>query len=103
MFQLAIMLKFHPFVKKILVSEPFLIRCFNDNFSSEFHYNVPSLDGMILCKDGIHDQKDNGHTILSFCHDCYSSLHKNRMPCFALVNKLYRGFLPNEFLDITWV
>ena len=89
--------------KKLFVSEPFLINRINENLSSDFHYSVASLNGIILCKEGIHEQNDNGHTILSFCHDCYSSLHQNKMPRLALANKLYRGTLPKEFSDITWV
>jgi len=73
--------------KKLVVSEPFLIRRINENLLSEFHYNVTSLNGMILCK-GINEHKFNGTTIFSFCNDCYSSLCKNKMPHFALANRL---------------
>ena len=80
--------------KKLVVSEPFLTKRINEHPSSEFHYNVTSLNGMILCKEGIHENKVNGNTTLSFCHDCYSSLKKNKMPCLALANRHYRGTLP---------
>ncbi|KAG8971978.1 hypothetical protein FRC05_010513 [Tulasnella sp. 425] len=37
------------------------------------------------------------------CEDCNSMLGKGRMPRFALANGLYRGILPDEFKDLTWV
>ena len=49
--------------KKLIVSEPFLIKRINENLSSEFDYNVTSLNGMILCKEGI-QHKVKGETSL---------------------------------------
>lgn len=42
-------------------------------------------------------------TILNTCKDCYTSLLANKIPRFALVNNLFRGLLPSEFSDLTWV
>ena len=66
------------FGKKLLISDPFLVHRIKANLLPEFNYNMASLNGMILCKEGILDQKVNDMTALSFCHDCYSSLHKNK-------------------------
>ena len=96
--QLVMILKLHPFVKKLVVSEPLLIRRINANLSTEFHYNMTSLNEMILCKEGIHQYEDNGNTILSFCHGCYSSLNKNKISCFALANRIYRGALSKNIV-----
>ena len=40
---------------------------------------------------------------LTICKDCYSSLEKEKMPKYALANKLYRGELPSEFKYLTWM
>jgi len=64
---------------------------------------MTALNGMILCKEGMHQYDNKGNTLLSFCHGCYSSLNKNKIPHFALVNRLYKGALLKEFGDITWV
>ncbi|KIM83355.1 hypothetical protein PILCRDRAFT_46336, partial [Piloderma croceum F 1598] len=37
------------------------------------------------------------------CAQCHSSLLKDVMPKFALANGLYRGQLPEQFSDLTWV
>ncbi|KAF8228866.1 hypothetical protein L208DRAFT_1072063, partial [Tricholoma matsutake] len=41
--------------------------------------------------------------ILHLCKDCCTQLQKNKMPCFALANNLFRGELPEQFQDLTWV
>ncbi|KIO18773.1 hypothetical protein M407DRAFT_49732, partial [Tulasnella calospora MUT 4182] len=41
------------------------------------------------------------HVLL--CEDCRSTLRKGQMPRYALANALYRGHLPDEFEDLTWV
>ena len=40
---------------------------------------------------------------LTICKDCYSSLEKEKMPKYALANKLYHGELPSEFKYLTWM
>ena len=87
--------------KKLVVSEPFLIKRINEKLSTEFHYNMTSLNGRILCKEGMHQYDNKDNTLLSFCHGCYSSVNKKIH--FALANRLYRGALPKNFWGITWV
>ena len=60
-------------------------------------------DGHILCKNGLKYQKLTNTALLKLCNDCYSSLSQDKMPQFTLANNLYRGNLPEEFLDITWI
>ncbi|KAI6025288.1 hypothetical protein PISMIDRAFT_28806 [Pisolithus microcarpus 441] len=60
------------------------------------------LDGLILDRGGVVlDTKDSG--IINVCSPCKSSLARKKIPRFALANGLYRGNLPHEFCDITWV
>ncbi|KAI0362717.1 hypothetical protein OH77DRAFT_1500325 [Trametes cingulata] len=40
---------------------------------------------------------------MNICNDCMESLNRHSMPRFALANNLYRGTLPSEFHDLTWV
>ncbi len=44
-------------------------------------------------------------SIVCVCVECFRSLasKSNRPPKFALNNYLYRGHLPDEFKDLTWV
>ena len=39
----------------------------------------------------------------NLCGDCYRSLIKCKMPCFALADHFYCGDLPHESQDLTWV
>ncbi|KAH9834902.1 uncharacterized protein C8Q71DRAFT_710536 [Rhodofomes roseus] len=50
----------------------------------------------LLCSDPINHR-------IALCSDCYNSLKKPAMPRYALANNLYRGHLPTEFCDLTWV
>ena len=45
----------------------------------------------------------SGDVKLCICHSCYIYLPRSSMPRFALANKLYRGCLPGELLDLTWI
>ncbi|KAG1826402.1 hypothetical protein EV424DRAFT_1306470, partial [Suillus variegatus] len=40
---------------------------------------------------------------LNVCVDCFSSLSHAKVPRLALANHLYRGHLPHQFHDLTWV
>ncbi|KAG2750129.1 hypothetical protein P692DRAFT_201711772, partial [Suillus brevipes Sb2] len=40
---------------------------------------------------------------MTVCKSCLSSLCKDRIPQLALANNLYRGSLPAEFKDLTWL
>ena len=41
--------------------------------------------------------------IINICSDCLTYLEKGKIPRFALANCLYRGELPLQFQDLTWV
>ncbi|TRM62200.1 hypothetical protein BD626DRAFT_404200, partial [Schizophyllum amplum] len=40
---------------------------------------------------------------ISLCSECRNSLLAGKLPRFALANMLYRGHLPPDLLDITWI
>ncbi|TEB26511.1 hypothetical protein FA13DRAFT_1594219, partial [Coprinellus micaceus] len=77
--------------------------------SSEFSYDNPSLDGLMLDKRGIHctqfdsDSPDDPCDEVTLCNSCASALAHSKVPQMALMNHLYCGHLPDEFSDLTWV
>jgi hypothetical protein len=40
---------------------------------------------------------------IEVCGDCLSKLQQSDIPKFALKNNLYRGRVPDEFSDLTWI
>ncbi len=80
------------------VPEEFFIR----RDSPEFLHNLRQLDGLMLERRGIERLTENQVALL-ICRECHSSVKKSKMPRFALANNLYRGILPDEFADVTWV
>ncbi|KAF6746383.1 hypothetical protein DFP72DRAFT_823170, partial [Ephemerocybe angulata] len=40
---------------------------------------------------------------VDICYGCISPLCHGKVPRFSLSNNLYRGVLPDEFSDLTWV
>jgi hypothetical protein len=87
----------------LLITDPFIIqKCIIQSVSSEFVFGHQALDSLMLYKDAVHIL-NSGDAILDICPGCYSSLSKNEMPKFALANHLYRGSLPMQFKDLTWV
>ena len=67
----------------------------------EFKFVDPRLNGLMLDPDGL--QICEKYTILRVCHPCNGYLPRSLMPRYALANKLYRGRLPDEFRDLTWI
>ena len=67
----------------------------------EFLSADPCLNGLVLDPDGLRTSVE--HTTLQVCHPCNRYLPRLLMPRYALANKLYRGRLPKEFQDFTWI
>ena len=40
---------------------------------------------------------------LTFCDECHSTLTRNKLSRLTLANQLYRGHLPDEFQDLTYI
>jgi len=85
------------------ISDPFIIqKCILQCNSAEFMFGHSAIDGLMLFKPSVHASA-NGTLCLDICDSCHSSLIGNQMPKYALANGLYRGNLPAEFADLTWV
>jgi len=85
------------------IQDEFIIRqCIVACNSAEFLYQNSKLDGLMLDKRGVENISATKATV-RICTECRSSLAKSKIPRFALANKLYRGILPVQFQDLTWV
>jgi hypothetical protein len=87
----------------LFITDPFIIQnCIIQCNSAEFVFGCNALDSVMLYKPALH-HLHGGNTRLNICMQCHSSLSKGAMPKFALANNLYRGNLPSQFHDLTWV
>jgi len=85
------------------LNDPFIVtKCVIQCLSSEFIYQCSVLDGLMLDKSGIPFCTSDSST-LNICGQCFRSLSCAKVPRFALANKLYRGQMPPQFRDLTWV
>jgi len=85
-------------IKDEFIVQQCIIKC----NSAEFVYENAALDGLMLEKKGIRTVDDKT-SLLTVCTECQAALRKSNIPRFALANKLYRGNLPIQFQDMTWV
>lgn len=69
---------------------------------TEFHYGSKNINGCILDKRGF-KQHDNDGIVLQICNKCLSALNQKCVPHLSLTNYFFRGTLPDEFADLTWV
>ncbi|KAJ7939468.1 hypothetical protein B0H13DRAFT_1850764 [Mycena leptocephala] len=65
----------------------------NYEFSDNSDLNELMLDYQGINPDGS----------IEICEDCLSKLKQSELPKFALKNDLYRGRVPDEFSDLTWI
>ncbi|KAF8532150.1 hypothetical protein JB92DRAFT_3080770 [Gautieria morchelliformis] len=65
-------------------------------------FNNDAINGLMLAREGLQSMPD-GSTKVFLCPDCHSSLTHEKLPWFTLKNGLYRGRLPDEFADLSWV
>jgi len=85
------------------VSDEFIIRkCVLQGMSLCFMFGNAKIDGLMLAKDGLIFNTSVAEE-LQVCPSCMSSLTKHKIPRFALANNLFRGMLPVQFNDLTWV
>ena len=84
-------------------SDPLLINFFQEKCDSVVTYFTSPLNGLLLWKPAVIYRDSDQYSVVNLCGDCYSSLIKSKMPCFALADYFYHGDLPHEFEDITWV
>lgn len=88
----------------LLLRNEFIIRkCVVQSLSTRFSFVNKSLDArLMLERQGVFCDNEKS-TVLRVCSDGRRALSKKSIPRFALANGLYRGELPNEFHDLTWV
>ena len=85
-------------VVDIFIIENCVLKC----NSPEFIFGCYVFDGLMLDKAGV-SVSTLTEGSLNCCPECYVSLRRNKVPRMALANKLYRGVLPDQFKDLTWV
>jgi hypothetical protein len=84
-----------------ICNETIIKSCIVSQLSNEFMFDDPILDGLMLCRMGVSNVLST--SAVCICSDCSCSLKNGKMPKFALANDLYRGNLPSQFSDLTWV
>lgn len=83
-----------------------------DDLLDRLHFDL------LWIRDGVHDVNPVDHSLLSsymldtkgwidrlltVCTQCETWLENNFLSKYALCNQLFRGLLPEEFHDLTWV
>ena len=68
----------------------------------DFEYGLDVINGAILERRGFKHYHADG-LVMRICCECHSALKKKKLPRLALANRLYRGQLPDEFKDLTWI
>lgn len=66
------------------------------------YWKYRELNRVMLDGRGVVDS-EGGSFVLHLCDECIGTLKKNKIPRLSLANNLYRGRLPDEFNDLTWV
>ncbi|KAF6752527.1 hypothetical protein DFP72DRAFT_756558, partial [Ephemerocybe angulata] len=57
----------------------------------------------MLDKRGVRSDCSISMTSVDVCGPCASSLRHGTIPKFSLRNNMYRGRLPSDFADLTWI
>ena len=93
-----------PFSLEILqVTDNFIIEnCILKCNSVDFVFGCNIFDGFMLDRAGI-SACTSSEGDLNCCAECYAFLRRSKVPRMALANNLYRGVLPDQFKDLTWV
>jgi hypothetical protein len=65
--------------------------------------SIPQFSNLLLHSSGFSFNDVGEPNLLHLCKECTSQLRLNKLPRFALANNFYRGELPEEFKDLTWV
>ncbi|CAG8712622.1 2689_t:CDS:1, partial [Acaulospora colombiana] len=73
------------------------------DFIAPFSDLSPVLDGIMLYHAYVEVSLTTRSLSLKFCTDCETALSSSKIPKFSLRNDLYRGRLPDDLQDITWI
>ena len=71
--------------------------------SADFVSDIVAVSGLMLENLAVDTHHGDGQARVQVCKRCWASLNLGKIPRFPLANKLYRGRLPNESSDLTWV
>jgi hypothetical protein len=84
---------------KITMEHLEILQCQDRRIRTNFEFSEnEDLNGLMLTPEGI-----NRDGSIEVCGDCISKLQQSEIPKFALKNDLYRGRVPDEFSDLTWI
>ncbi|KAJ3921050.1 hypothetical protein F5877DRAFT_36794, partial [Lentinula edodes] len=85
----------------LTVEDPFIL---SHTPQARFTYICQDLDGLLLDPRGIR-ALDFDCTVFEMylCRECLAYMHRSIMPRLALKNHLYRGELPEDLQNVTWV
>ena len=72
-------------------------------FTAPFSNHTTVLDGSMLHHDYVTIDSISQTISFNLCSECIATLNSKRLPCFSLRNNLFRGWLPDEFRDLSWV
>ncbi|KAG1761817.1 hypothetical protein EDD22DRAFT_779283, partial [Suillus occidentalis] len=91
-------------LESLRVTDEFIVqKCILQGLSCRFTFGSELIDGLMLEKAGVVTITDDSVT-LNVCGSCQAALRKpDRVPRLALKNSLYRGELPVQFQDLTWI
>ncbi|KAG6835881.1 hypothetical protein H0H93_013721 [Arthromyces matolae] len=73
-----------------------------DNFKHFLPFDSGVLRNLLLDPEGV-ETKENGSIHLQVCSECLRSLKKNKLPKFALANRLFLGEIPDVLKDLTQI
>jgi len=80
--------------------------CIVSQCSPEFFFGNHAIDSLMLVRSGVDVDPNTSDATIQVCNQCHASLSSKprpKLPKFALKNRLYRGRLPDEFQDLTWI
>ena len=70
---------------------------------THFCYENVNIHEHFLSKDAVGIREGAKEVCASICDECQRSLQQGKLPKYSLANNLYRGELPEQFRDLTWV
>ncbi|KAJ3770177.1 hypothetical protein FB446DRAFT_808964, partial [Lentinula raphanica] len=90
-----------PSLKLLHCSDPYILK---HTPLSRLTYISPLLDGLLLQPEGIRTiDMQCSEVEIYLCHECKGALSKNKLPRLSLNNHMFRGELPEDLQDVTWI
>lgn len=84
----------------LIIEDTALIDVMRKSNDADF-WDIQELNNMMLDRRGL--RREGNNFTLDICDPCANSLRKESIPRLSWRNDLYRGRLPSEFKDITWL